>query len=428
MKLIRGDARDVLAGMSGDSVDSIVTDPPYGLSAPPDVAQVLTAWLAGDRYEHGKAGFMGKDWDSFVPGPDVWRECLRVLKPGGHMLVFAGTRTQDLMGISVRLAGFELRDCMSWLYGTGFPKSMDVAKAITKTGVGDSAPWRGYGTALKPAYEPILLCRKPLEGTVANNVLAHGTGALNIGDSRVATDEKITNHARGAQSALSKGILGSSSAQKTHQTDGQLAGRFPSNVLLTHHPGCIQCGTKVIKGGRPLRVSEKRDGTDYESSVYVGRVSNGSLAPGSRSLGAVDQHVEDWDCDPGCPVRLIDEQNDTLPGGTSRFFYCAKASKSERNAGLPDGVSNIHPTVKPIRLMEYLVRLVTPPGGVVLDPFCGSGTTLVAATRLGFEGIGIDKDDDNTYLGIAAARIAAEEQSKSQETQISLWEQSAVGR
>ena len=229
-----GDCLEVLRSLDDNSVDSVVTDPPYGLSntKPAQVADVLAAWVTGDTeaVPAKKGGFMGADWDSFVPPPAVWQECLRVLKPGGHMAVFSGARTQDLMGLSVRLAGFEIRDTLGWIYGSGFPKSLDVSKAIDKAagaerevlserpayriggngilnGHSDGATakvtapatdaakqWDGWGTALKPAIEPIILARKPLDGTVANNVLAHGVGGLNIDACRVPSDTPIPSH------------------------------------------------------------------------------------------------------------------------------------------------------------------------------------------------------------------------------------------
>ena len=230
--IIHGDCLEELKKLEDNSVDAVITDPPYGLSntKPAQVADVLKAWVTGDTVSvpAKRGGFMGKDWDSFVPPPAVWEECMRVLKPGGHMAVFAGARTQDLMGLSIRLAGFEIRDTLGWIYGSGFPKSMDVSKAIDKAagaerevlGAGpyatrgrrtdnsvygtstasnsevitapatpEAKQWDGWGTALKPAIEPIILARKPLDGTVANNVLAHGVGGLNIDACRVGMSD-----------------------------------------------------------------------------------------------------------------------------------------------------------------------------------------------------------------------------------------------
>lgn len=417
----RGDALHVLATIPDESVDSIVTDPPYGLSREPDITEVLTHWLAGDDYEHGGGGFMGKSWDSFVPGPSAWKECLRVLKPGGHLLCFAGSRTVDLMGMAIRLGGFEIRDQLQWLYGSGFPKSMDVAKAIDKNlgveggfggpksaahagwidrgrmradeghegyqrpwmedseavdrnareylpGSPEAEQWKGWGTALKPAHEPIILARKPFKGTVAKNVLEHGTGAINVDATRVAAE----------------GVTG--------------LGRWPANVIFGHHYDCVEVGTAVVKGdSRAGMEPGTRDGGFYNPGS-----DKGDIRPNGTLHGDSVQPV--FDCHDDCAVRLLDEQTGDS-GGASRFFYCAKTAKSERNAGLPDGMINNHPTVKPVKLMEWLVKLVTPPGGTVLDPFCGSGTTLVAAERLGFDGIGVDRDDDDRYLVIAQHRV-----------------------
>ena len=341
VQLIHGDCLEVLKGMPDNSVDSIVTDPPYGLS------------------------FMGKKWDYDVPEQAIWEECLRVLKPGGHLLAFAGTRTQHRMAVRIEDAGFEIRDMIAWVYGSGFPKSMDVSKAIDKAagavrGVvgfdaakatqqtakkgtqayGDfngqtgliTAPatesalqWQGWGTALKPALEPITVARKPFKGTVAANVLEWGTGAINIDGCRVGTDGSLTNSSKplAERNGFVKGFVEGTETVIREQ------GRWPAN--LTH------------------------DGSDE-------------------------------------PTELL--------GAAARFFYCAKASKKDRGEG------NTHPTVKPTDLMAYLCRLVTPPGGVVLDPFMGSGSTGKAAMREGFRFIGIEMDAE--YPAIAEARIVHE--------------------
>jgi len=403
--LRHGDCLQVLKELDDCSVDSIVTDPPYGLS------------------------FMGKGWDYDVPTVDIWRECVRVLKPGGHLLAFAGTRTQHRMAVNIEDAGFEIRDMIAWVYGSGFPKSLDVSKAIDKRGgqsvawfgpwfrkwreqngitqkqvsalfpsktggltgcvanwelgfnlptpeqfnlirdtfglpfesveaaerevVGQKAwtnsaahflpgedhtervklditapateaaqQWDGWGTALKPALEPITVARKPFKGTVANNVLEHGTGAINIDGCRVATDES-TQRPCGPNSDHAQQFKGTKGGMR-----GQPAGtgRWPANLI-------------------------------HEGS---------------------DEVVE-------------------LLGDAARFFYCAKANKKDREEG------NSHPTVKPTDLMAYLCKLVTPPGGVVLDPFMGSGSTGKAAVREGFSFIGIEREVE--YFQIAEKRV-----------------------
>ena len=378
-QVLHGDSLEVLKTLEDNSIDSVVTDPPYEL------------------------GFMGKKWDStgIAYNVELWKECLRVLKPGGHLLAFGGTRTYHRMVCAIEDAGFEIRDCIQWIYGSGFPKSLDISKAIDKklgakrevvgvdpvrygrlknqlkssisTGgqwehgrrdINITAPatpeaqkWEGWGTALKPANEPIVLARKPIsEKTIAENVLKWGTGGLNIDGCRIGTD--IVGWG-GRPSRGYSGGLDTDTSGKPRPVEG----RFPANIILDEEAG-----------------------------------------------------------------RMLDEQQE----GASRFFYCAKASKKERNMGLEDvepttvddgrnkpidnpflrGKTprrNTHPTVKPVKLMEYLITLVTPPNGIVLDPFFGSGTTGVAAVNLGFNYIGIELDEQ--YVEIARRRInAAREQ------------------
>jgi site-specific DNA-methyltransferase (adenine-specific) len=368
-----GDCRDVMATLSAESVDAIVCDPPYGLS------------------------FMGKGWDHGVPGVDFWVEALRVLKPGGHLIAFGGTRTYHRLAVAIDDAGFEVRDCLMWLYGSGFPKSLDVSKAMdkqagaerevvqskwrtqsnkpefaTKWGFGANtegnynitAPntdlakqWHGWGTALKPAYEPAILARKPLRGTVADNVAQWGTGGLNIDGCRVGSEVMFNTPAAslGNKRTMSGGMANPN--YEPHHT----AGRWPANVILDEDAAAaLDAQSGVLKiGGQGRR-----------------RESSG----------------------------LFDLGGD---GGASRFFYTAKASRSEREAGL-DGVeakrANHHPTVKPIALMRYMIRLVAPRGAVVLDPFMGSGSTGCAAMVEGMQFIGIDITPE--YVDIARRRIA----------------------
>ena len=418
MNIIHGDCLEELKKLEDNSVDAVVCDPPYGLSntKPQQVADVLKAWVTGDTeaVPATKVGFMGASWDSFVPPPAVWEECMRVLKPGGYMAVFAGARTQDLMGLSIRLAGFEIRDTLGWVYGSGMPKSHNISKAIDKAagaerevvGAGKSgktygmgglrgvetptgsfditAPatseaqrWDGWGTALKPAIEPILLCRKPLDGTVASNVLAHGVGGLNIDACRVSHNEP-EDHTKRVSPKLS-GVYGDGTvrAESDSLRSPAPAGRFPANVLLDEHAAKEmdeQSGVSVSS----VRVNVEKD---YTSSQ--------SLTPDSGKGG---------------------DRGHTDSGGASRFFpvfkYQAKAPKRERPViEREDGSKVQHPTVKPVALMEWLVELITPPGGVVLDPFAGSGTTLQAALNKGFTPIGIEQDAD--YIKLIEKRLEA---------------------
>jgi len=427
--LLIGDCIEQMRTLEADSVDAIVTDPPYGLK------------------------FMGKEWDGFgTPlGFQTWseqwaREALRVLKPGGHLLAFGGTRMYHRLAAGIEDAGFEIRDTLMWLYGSGFPKSLDVSKAMDKaagaerevvgskegpykinqikqTALGDfskmkmnsegyivndiTAPsteaakkWQGWGTALKPAVEPIVLARKPLIGTVAANVLTHGTGALNIDASRIKADkselqknsEPFTKWKRG------NSILQESKGMNTPGRTApmpNLSGRWPANILLDEEAAAM---------------------LDEQSGVSK---SGAAGKKGSSGFaGGYDGTYE---------ILYGDS------GGVSRFFYVAKASRSERNAGLehlpkqnagnfdddshrlpgerknnhtaPQPRANFHPTVKPVALMKYLIRLVVPQGGVVLDPFLGSGTTAVAAIEEGVEWIGCEREPE--YVEIIKARVAA---------------------
>jgi DNA modification methylase len=498
MKLLLGDCLDKLKELEDNSIDSIVTDPPYGLA------------------------FMGKKWDYDVPSQAIWEECMRVLKPGGHLLSFAGSRTYHRMAVRIEDAGFEIRDQIMWIYGSGFPKSMDISKQIDKKGgtigknivalkqklielvdksgktrknidkecgfratnyltlpkkdkkpdpwvnilptddkwnkikevlgVGDefddifvsakrevigiqtkarsenssftmptmgditeykswdiTAPatdlakkWEGWGTALKPAHEPIVMARKPFKGTVVDNVLEWGTGGINIDDSRVELNLEV-------DATQIRTIARSKKTEKTGwgmnvNSDDvvqvvSLNGRFPANIIFDEEAGKIldeQSGISKSTGGR----NGNKEGVGH-NGMY-GKY-NGEVKDGNPGLGDV--------------------------GGASRFFYCPKTSKTDRNEGLehlpisrPDtrtetgmgsfvdkGIQpqqNIHPTVKPTDLMLYLIRLVTPKGGTTLDPFMGSGSTGKAAVRGGFDFVGIEREKD--YFQIAEARIQYE--------------------
>jgi len=370
-----GDCLEVMRGMADNSVDAIVTDPPYGLS------------------------FMGKRWDCDVPSTDIWEQCLRVLKPGGHLLAFAGTRTQHRMAVRIEDAGFEIRDMIAWVYGSGFPKS-------------HNGPWGG--TALKPSLEPITVARKPLTGTVAANWTAHGTGAMNIDACRVASSESTVR----ARTESDLGRLNDDGWRPTPGLNGSDNGRWPANL--------IHDGSEEVLAAFPAAPGQKADLSDDGESARFSTVYNGGALPrgSDASSNAANHGAVGFKMRPG--ARRLDS------GSAARFFYCAKPSKAEREEGLEAFASghagmvsntsgqhmtrrdeqyqvalraNHHPTVKPTDLMRYLCRLVTPAGGLVLDPFAGSGSTGRAAIAEGFQFVGIELDPE--YAAIAEARCRA---------------------
>lgn len=339
-KLHHGDCLEVMRSMPDASVHSVVTDPPYGLA------------------------FMGKKWDYDVPMVEFWAECLRVLKPGGHLLAFAGTRTQHRMCCRIEDAGFEIRDMIAWVYAQGFPKSHNL-----------DGQWQGWGTALKPALEPVTVARKPLDGTVAANVIEHGCGAINIEACRIPTNGE-TPTGSGSDAGWCISTPGGNGGNVTPPS-----GRWPANLI---HDG----SDEVVRG---FPHSGNGKGTP-------------TIAKRQRNKG--------WcKSSPGGGVDGIDNYGDS--GSAARFFYSPKASKADREDGL-DGFDmrpnkrNTHPTVKPTDLMRYLCRLVTPPGGIVLDPFMGSGSTGKAAVLEGFRFIGIEREVE--YVAIAKARLEHAEQ------------------
>jgi DNA modification methylase len=411
VRVFAGDCRDVLRELPDNSVDSVVTDPPYEL------------------------GFMGKKWDSSGIAYDVtvWEECLRVLKPGGHLLAFGGSRTYHRLGVAIEDAGFEIRDNIAWIYGSGFPKSLDVSKAIDKragaerevigmknAGIGtgqsygiivgerekvsttevpvtapatsEAEAWEGWGTALKPAHEPIVVGRKPLTGTVAENVLEWGVGGLNIDGSRIGSELRFS-----PPGGIPNGANNYVNTDKNRNSDypsKMVQGRWPANVIFDEMTaGLLNAQSGVSKSPKTITRSSSRN-SDY-------------------NFGFDNQ---------------VDTYGDS--GGASRFFYVAKASKRDRNEGLEEledsaplagrssttgdaatlhvsnsknPVKNFHPTVKPTALMRYLVKLITPPGGVVLDPFTGSGSTGKAAILEGFKFVGVELTED--YLPIIEGRL-----------------------
>ena len=494
--LVEGDCVAQMQQLEAGSVHAVVSDPPYGIE------------------------FMGKEWDSFSEGSDdglssgslrhmrafqAWseqwvREAYRVLKPGGWLLAFGGTRTYHRLACAVEEAGFEVRDCIAWVYGQGFPKSLDAGRT-------DPA-WQGWGTALKPAQEPIVLARKPFAGTVAANLQQHGTGALHIDAGRVAAAGGSPAEKRRATSRKTGNVPVQPSVSKPDQIisrttperymevrAGESLGRWPANLVLSHAAGCEHRGTKRVKG---ITGTAAGRAAGKDTDIYAGGWSGGMVRAGEQ-IGFADadglEEVEDWRCAGDCPVAALDQQTGESQagtavqrngggqqifgginpgqggggtarpdagyddfGGASRFFYCTKAPQSERwfvchdcdivgrktedaepDADCPVHGSNpatadfgplfggtaqprcacasnareahadhdveLHPTQKPTDLISWLVRLVTPPGGTVLDPFSGSGTTGVACIREGVRFIGIERHAP--YLRISRARIEA---------------------
>jgi DNA modification methylase len=435
VRIFIGDMRERLRDLPDASVDSCVCDPPYHLTS---IVKRFGATNAAPAkvgktgaYARASRGFMGQQWDGgdVAFDPETWAEVLRVLKPGAHLVAFSGTRTYHRMAVAIEDAGFEIRDQLAWCYGSGFPKSHSVAKSIDKaargvphggsdltspnhgkfkggcsaenaggqgfgagpgqfmaaagvasdrTLVAEAEPWQGWGTALKPSHEPICLARKPLVGTVAANVLAHGTGALNIDGCRISTDDVI--HAPQSDPAKRAGVVGSDlgisgadvakfqAAQRASIEKTMALGRWPANI--------IHDGSPEVLAGFPD--------------------ASGGHHPASRGKGGIgnDGHSGQGD--------LVERFSDS--GSAARFFYTAKADATERHAGCEDlEKRNPHPTVKPVDLMRWLVRLVTPPGGTVLDPFMGSGSTMIAADAEQFHGIGCELSPE--YAAIAERRI-----------------------
>lgn len=394
VSVICGDSRDVLKTLGDETVDSIVCDPPYALVSigkrfGADAAAPAKSGKSG-VYARASAGFMGQKWDTGETAfaVEFWAEVYRVLKPGGHVVAFAGTRTYHRLACAVEDAGFEIRDMISWLYGSGFPKSHDVAKGIDKAAgverevqsrkaakVGfdpdrqggggwssgaieitapatpEAATWQGWGTALKPACEPIVLARKPLIGTVVENVLEHGTGAINVDGCRVETDEDRRRPSSGGDNGLN-GTGTFKIRERRIDDQEKTSGRWPANV--------VHDGSDEVVAAFPDSPGQQYAVT-AEHAPKVGTTTFGDYGPRKYT-----------------PPRLDS-------GSAARFFYTAKADATER-------LGSKHPTVKPVDLMRWLCRLVTPPGGLIVDPFAGSGTTGVAAIAEGFDAILIERE------------------------------------
>lgn len=403
---------DALRKLPSESIDSLVTDPPYGLGSHEPTLEEILAYLNGASLKTGE--FMNKDWE--IPPIAVWQECYRVLKPGANLGAFAGTKTQDLISIGLRAVGFEKRDeidvefgppVLRWLRAQGMPKSVNIFKEIAKRfPEADATPWEGYGTGLKPYWEPCLLFRKPIrEATLAAQVLATGTGGLNIDASRVkhANEADLAAHKAGVDALRAKGgKLGKSwknSSDLSGANEVSAEGRFPANVIFVHGDACEQVGTEwVCHPTCPAWHLNQQSGET-------------TSRPDTRAGDALDTRDQGWRF-----KRQPSSLNDA--GGASRFFmafapetlsqYVPKPSQAEKNAGL-DGAENEHLTVKPVKLMRYLCRLLTPKGGLILDPYCGSGSTCVAAVEEGFSFIGIEKEEPSVATARARTTAALQE-------------------
>lgn len=408
-KIHTADVIDVLRELPENSIDACLTDPPYGLSEPPtpkELAEILSAWIAGEVYTPKGGGFMGKAWDAFVPGPEVWRELHRVLKPGAFAFVFAGSRTQDLMGLALRLAGFEIRDTVAWLYGSGFPKSMNIGAKIDKklgaerevighqehtpkfAGAGnggfndrtgengrsatfpvtaaatpEAKAWEGYGTALKPGYEPAILVRKPLDGTHADNALRWDVCGLNVDGARL--DGEMSGNWGGRQVSIGIGYNGAKGVG--FQTQQHENGRWPVNLVIC--PAIAQALGDVAR----YFYTAKPDREERDAGLYT---------------------------------------FDSRTGGqmTDRQEGSAGLNNPRAGAGRNGNRRNVHPTVKPIRLAEYLATLLLPPERAndprrIVVPFSGSGSEMIGALLAGWDAIvGIERESE--YAAIAEARLA----------------------
>lgn len=509
-KVYCGDCLEKLKELPDNSIDSCVTDPPYGLGKEPDALSLITAWVETGFKEIKGSGFMGKSWDAFVPQPVVWKEILRVLKPGGYALVACGTRTHDWMTLSLRVAGFRIVDTILYCYASGFPKSLSIGKGVDKlfgnereslgiskngsgaqlikinnhgkgdTGVGymdgsgkefeitkGTSEWEGYGTALKPAVEIFTLAQKPLsEKTYVANVLKWGVGALNIDGCRVGLtpgvdDSQVRTMNRGKKDGDDGWGMNNTAADKPQVVSP--AGRFPANLIIECTCEKTIEQEEVISGGFGAMKIGMSDTGQSKTQDYDNCQSQ-------KKKNTYVVHT-----DPNCPCALLDKQSGVSKstggrtvkrsgggnvgsgklsekswsnddpgfgdtGGASRFFYCAKASQREKQLGCENlhwcegklidketweklnaeniahkddkdfvqhilSKGNIHPTVKPLSLMRYLCKLITPKTGVVLDPFAGSGSTFIAAKQEGFDYVGVELNWD--YCQIIKARIAA---------------------
>jgi len=456
--VVHGDCFDVLPTLPENSIPACVTDAPYSLGAPPDPEKLLRAWLNGEDYSTGR-GFMSAKWDQ-LPGPRIWKAVFRVLRPGAHCLVFAGTRTVGLMDMALRLAGFEIRDQLAWIQAQGMPKSVNLARVLDEAAgakpkvigpkvYADGTPghwsasdkyaqdahtkgldgavklatvpttdlakrWDGWGTGLRPSIEPVILCRKPLDGTLVENVTAHGTGGIHVDACRIATDwsDRPDSWKRSGHSAKPE-------ADKIAAPPGigincHEAGRWPPNVLFSHS----ECTAGQCAEDCPVAELDRQSGESWSLGGHTIRKPGAITMNGENPMGMYgdletasrffpcfryeakaarqdrDRGLEDWD-------------ETTALEAVGRDPESAGAQSGRAGAGRTGGARNTHPTVKSTELMRWLVKLVTPADGICLDPFCGSGSTGIAALLEGFRFIGIELNDTEKepFVRIARARM-----------------------
>jgi site-specific DNA-methyltransferase (adenine-specific) len=414
---VYGECLDVLRAFPDCSIDSVVTDVPYGLGDDP-TPEELVAYILGADLKTGE--FMNKDWE--IPSVPTWKEVFRVLKPGAFVFTFAGCRTQDIIALGLRAAGFESRDCIDvemgppilrWIRAQGMPKSVDVGKEFRKAGEESLATlFCGHGTALKTYWEPILIFRKPiLEKTLLAQVKATGTGILNIDASRVkhSSPEDFAKHKAGVDAIKKRGgkMEGSwkNSSDLSGANDVSLEGRYPSNVLFVHSDLCRKKGTTTS----PMQPINRFD----DGAKPFGGGAGHSYTTHERE----DEVITIWDCHPSCPVYHLGKQHKDAPkffygfDPEANFFYVPKPSKKDKSEGLPEDEQNLHVSVKSVKLMQYLVKMATPKGGVVLDLYCGSGSTCVAAANEGFDFIGIEREEPSVITARARVAKALEERA-----------------
>jgi site-specific DNA-methyltransferase (adenine-specific) len=409
-ELINANSLEYLKTLADNSVDTFVTDPPYGLSdfKATDVKRCLAKWIANEPFQFGKPGFLGRDWDSWVPGPELWCEVYRVLKPGGYLAAFSGSRTLDLMSMAIRLSGFDVRDILVWFFSSG----MLHAKMLRAGEIGEEiGEFDGWASTLKPAHEPIVLARKPLEASLEENLKRYGTGALNIDGCRVPVPQSALEIAPRGPQPLTLGFLPETPPDPQQEAliaQDKRLGRIPSNVLIQHAPTCTceerdgvmewECDPE---SDCPAPVMNLQGGERRGAKRSVKTRGNGGLS----SFGYESRTTKPYTAvigfgDAGGATRYFPQLGWQAEKALAPFLFASKSTGNERKMGLE---RNPHPTVKPISVMRWLIQLLVPPGGLVIDPFMGSGSTALAAWDLDVDFKGIELSPE--YHAAASERL-----------------------